>query len=152
MRKHDVQRQIYRDFKDFIQTEFSGDRKYPDITVCKFEAMPEPNLTNVEIPFENVNDLNDIGGFEKRVESFRKGTKLGSRKSPVTGQVSYTARIPFDDNTRSHKSSKNEEESSGSPNPLRLVGWNMALLGLVAVAWRTTSWSEWQMLGKIFGL
>jgi hypothetical protein len=76
----------------------------------------------------------------------------------------FTAFVPWPDAEQLKKQRKggkyrdadeDEEASVGGvqpPNPTHLVFWNLVGIGLVIVAWRTTSWAEWSALAATFGM
>ena len=158
MRHLDVHHQVYRDFKAFVEgPEFAAERATnPDMTLCSFDRMPPAGIGELEIPFESIVQLNDIGAFIRKVEGYAGGTtRLQARKGVATGIERYTAFVALpEEDRRSSSRHRNDDPYclSESPSPTRLFLLNVALLGIGVVAWRTTHWSEWVALASTFGI
>lgn len=149
----DLQRDTYYAFKDHFERQ-CVDRDNPGMTLRSFDKLPPESVDKIEIPLENINQINDLVDFGRRVESFREGTKFSANKGASTGKMYYTVFVPWVDPRAPVHRSRHEKRSSGDdgmPSAAPLVLWNLGLVALAAVAWKTTTWAEWVALGRMFG-
>jgi hypothetical protein len=85
-----AQKYVYRKFKEFVDDNFNRERKTnTDMTICSFDRMPPPGIDKLEIPFENIIQIDNVGEFERTVKLFGKGTELRSNVGVSTGTEGY---------------------------------------------------------------
>jgi hypothetical protein len=103
---------LYDLFSDYVR-DHVRDRSNPNITLCAFGSLPEPSVTHMCIPLENV--TTGTGKLFTVTEEFRPGTKLKTEEVADTGVNQFYAYIPFDGpRGSSSKGSKGSKSSKGS--------------------------------------
>lgn len=156
----DEQQMTYRDLQTFLASDlFEPEyRRNSSMKLLNFDKVKPPGIDDkLDIPIENVTAINDTLDFCRRLESFRPGTKVRSTQGAASGIIRYTVHVPWRNpaNKRYPIEDLGDEDEYDpdaiiSPNPMRLFLWNLVAAGLLAVAWKTTTWAEWVAFSKFF--
>jgi hypothetical protein len=133
--------ELYDLFSDYVR-DHVRDRDNNNITLCAFGSLPEPSVTHMCIPLENV--TTGTGKLFTSVEKFRPGTKLKTEEVADTGVNQFNAYIPFDGprSSSSSKSRRNTSSSSLFPYTPQLVMVGVFILIIIGIL--KTEMRQWE--------
>jgi hypothetical protein len=134
--------ELYDLFSDYVR-DHVRDRINNNITLCAFSSLPEPSVTHMCIPLENV--TTGTAKLFTSVEKFRPETKLKTEEVIDTGVQQFNAYIPFDGPRSSSSSSSSKSRRNTSslfPYTPQLVMVGVFILIIIGIL--KTEMRQWE--------